>query len=56
MRQRHHRTEREERERESEAQPAPPLAAPQHIAEVLRMQRTLGNHSVATSLRCTIGP
>jgi hypothetical protein len=50
VRQRHHRTEREERERESEARPAPPLAPPQQIADVLRMQRTLGNHSVATAL------
>jgi hypothetical protein len=44
VRKRHDGTEREERERAAEA---PPPAPPQHIADVLQLQRTLGNHSVA---------
>jgi hypothetical protein len=51
VRQRYDRTEeREERETPAPSEPARSLAPPRNVADVLRLQRTHGNHVVAAAL------
>lgn len=50
MRNRHGRSQRDEPEPATGDEPARPPALPLHVVDILQLQRTHGNHSVATAL------